>query len=154
MALGLYCSEFLSKLEHHEYKIDEVFNKIINVRNEFILQFGLCLIDKKYINYEKFYDQGKKIKKNLIEILNKRKILYIAIVKEYIRLSLKTGSLIEKEMFIELSNEYKFKYSNVISLMNHELTYQFDKEYLKKNNYEYYDHYRFNKKQKFLSIQL
>ena len=52
-------------------------------------------------------------------------------------------------MFIELSNEYKFKYNNVISLMNHELTYQFDKEYLKKNNYEYYDHYRFNKKQNF-----
>ena len=62
MALGLYCSEFLSKLEHHEYKIDEVFNKIINVRNEFILQFGLCLIDKNILIMKNFMIKVKKLK--------------------------------------------------------------------------------------------
>ena len=46
-------------------------------------------------------------------------------------------------MFNELCNEYKFKYDNIILLINHELTYKFDEEYLKKNNY---DHYHFNKK--------
>lgn len=143
MALGLYCSEFLSKLEHHEYKINNVFNKIIKARNDFILKFSLCLIHKKNIDCNKFFYQGKKIKETLNDILNKRRILYIAIAKEYNRLSKKTGSIIEKEMFNELCNEYKFKYDNIILLINHELTYKFDEEYLKKNNY---DHYHFNKK--------
>ena len=147
MALGLYCSEFLKKLEDHEYKIDNAYKIIIDKRDEFILKLSLCIINKGTINLEKFYYQGQKIKDALKEIYNKKKLLYSSFVKEYTKLSIKTGSQIEKEMFIHLSYEYNNKFKDTLSYIDYELTYNFDEKYLKKNNY---DVSKFNKKEKIL----
>ena len=57
------------------------------------------------------------------------------ILEEYKNLSTKTGSLIEKEMFIAIYYEYKNKLINVECLYNNEKEYNIDKKL-------YYQYYR------------
>jgi len=133
MALGLNCSELLFKLETKEFEIDEYLKKLNENYSNFNLKFSLCTIDSKYdCNINSLINVNLKFKNMFIDTYKKRMLMYQHIIKEYKKLIFKTGSDIEREMFISLRNEYKNKLMNTYYLLKQMEEYQIDFKSIKK----------------------